>query len=47
MATIQHLQSSTQIIDLAGVKILTDPWLTSGEYLNDRGFINLFLMKTR
>lgn len=32
MATIQHLQSSTQIIDLAGVKILTDPWLTSGEY---------------
>lgn len=30
---IKHLQSSTQIIDLGGVKILTDPWLTEGEYL--------------
>lgn len=26
------MQSSTQIIDADGVKILTDPWLTSGEY---------------
>lgn len=32
MITVQHLQSATQIIDMAGVKILTDPWLTDGEY---------------
>lgn len=30
--TITHLQSSTQIIDVNGVKLLTDPWLTDGEY---------------
>ena len=30
--TIEHLQSSTQIINLNGLKILTDPWLTGGEY---------------
>jgi UDP-MurNAc hydroxylase len=29
---ISHLQSSTQIIDLGGVRLLTDPWLTEGEY---------------
>lgn len=29
---VTHLQSSTQIIDLDGVKVLTDPWLTEGEY---------------
>ena len=29
---ITHLQSSTQIINLDGIKILTDPWLTDGEY---------------
>lgn len=29
---VLHLQSSTQIIQLSGVKILTDPWLTQGEY---------------
>ena len=28
---LQHLQSSTQIIDLEGIKVLTDPWLTPGE----------------
>jgi len=28
-----HLQSSTQIIQLDSIKILTDPWLTEGEYL--------------
>ncbi len=32
MIKIQHLQSATQVIDLAGVKVLTDPWLTDGEY---------------
>ena len=32
MITVTHLQSSTQLIDLAGVKVLTDPWLTDGEY---------------
>jgi UDP-MurNAc hydroxylase len=30
---ITHLQSSTQIIQLGNVKVLTDPWLTDGEYL--------------
>ena len=29
---ITHLQSSTQIIQLGDVRILTDPWLTDGEY---------------
>lgn len=29
---ITHLQSSTQIISLGSTKILTDPWLTDGEY---------------
>jgi UDP-MurNAc hydroxylase len=29
---ITHLQSSTQIIHLGNVKVLTDPWLTDGEY---------------
>ena len=29
---ITHLQSATQIIDLDGIKVLTDPWLTDGEY---------------
>ena len=29
---ITHLQSSTQIIHLGDVRILTDPWLTDGEY---------------
>ena len=29
---VTHLQSATQIIDLDGIKVLTDPWLTDGEY---------------
>jgi UDP-MurNAc hydroxylase len=29
---VTHLQSSTQVIHLGDVKVLTDPWLTSGEY---------------
>lgn len=29
---ITHLQSSTQIIHLGNIKVLTDPWLTDGEY---------------
>lgn len=29
---ITHLQSSTQIVQLGEVRILTDPWLTDGEY---------------
>ncbi|NRP60362.1 MBL fold metallo-hydrolase [Marinobacterium sp. xm-d-564] len=29
---ITHLQSSTQIIHLGEIKVLTDPWLTDGEY---------------
>ena len=29
---ITHLQSSTQIIHLGELKVLTDPWLTEGEY---------------
>lgn len=29
---ICHLQSSTQIIHMDKIKILTDPWLTNGEY---------------
>lgn len=29
---ITHLQSSTQIIQLGEIRILTDPWLTDGEY---------------
>jgi UDP-MurNAc hydroxylase len=30
---ITHLQSSTQIIQFGSIKVLTDPWLTDGEYL--------------
>jgi UDP-MurNAc hydroxylase len=29
---LTHLQSSTQIIHLGDIKVLTDPWLTDGEY---------------
>ena len=29
---LTHLQSSSQIIDFGSTKILTDPWLTDGEY---------------
>lgn len=29
---VTHLQSSTQIIHLGEIKVLTDPWLTEGEY---------------
>lgn len=29
---ITHLQSSTQVITLGQTKVLTDPWLTDGEY---------------
>ena len=29
---ITHLQSSTQLINLGDLKVLTDPWLTDGEY---------------
>ena len=29
---VTHLQSSTQMIQLEDVKVLTDPWLTEGEY---------------
>jgi UDP-MurNAc hydroxylase len=29
---VTHLQSSTQIITLGDIKVLTDPWLTDGEY---------------
>lgn len=29
---LTHLQSSTQIIHLGNIKVLTDPWLTDGEY---------------
>lgn len=29
---VTHLQSSTQIIHLGDVRVLTDPWLTGGEY---------------
>ena len=29
---ITHLQSSTQLIEMGNIKILTDPWLTDGEY---------------
>ena len=29
---IRHLNSATQIISCGGVSILTDPWLTQGEY---------------
>lgn len=32
MNKIQHLQSATQLVTLSGVSILTDPWLTDGEY---------------
>lgn len=32
MAKISHLQSATQVITMNGIKILTDPWLTDGEY---------------
>lgn len=30
---VTHLQSSTQIIEVGGTRVLTDPWLTEGEYL--------------
>jgi UDP-MurNAc hydroxylase len=30
--SITHLQSATQLISLGGIAILTDPWLTDGEY---------------
>ena len=33
MSSIKHLQSATQIIELDGIKVLTDPWLVKGEYL--------------
>ena len=29
---LTHLQSSTEIIEIAGTRILTDPWLVDGEY---------------
>jgi UDP-MurNAc hydroxylase len=29
---LTHLQSSTEIIEVAGTRILTDPWLVDGEY---------------
>ena len=29
---LTHLQSSTQLINLGDITILTDPWLTNGEY---------------
>lgn len=29
---ITHLQSATQIVHLGDIKVLTDPWLTDGEY---------------
>ncbi|WP_099827034.1 MBL fold metallo-hydrolase [Oceaniglobus indicus] len=29
---ITHLQSSSELIEVAGVRILTDPWLVQGEY---------------
>ena len=29
---ITHLQSSTQLIHLGDITVLTDPWLTDGEY---------------
>ena len=29
---VTQLQSSTQVIELGKTKILTDPWLTDGEY---------------
>lgn len=29
---ITHLQSSTQLVHLGDLKVLTDPWLTDGEY---------------
>lgn len=29
---ITHLQSSTQIIEMGKIRVLTDPWLTEGEY---------------
>jgi UDP-MurNAc hydroxylase len=29
---LTHLQSSSQIIHLGDIKVLTDPWLTDGEY---------------
>ncbi len=29
---VTHLQSATQIIESDGLRILTDPWLTEGEY---------------
>lgn len=29
---ITHLQSSSQLVDLGSVRVLTDPWLTEGEY---------------
>ncbi len=29
---ITHLQSSSQLVDLGNARVLTDPWLTEGEY---------------
>lgn len=29
---ITHLKSSTELIEMNGIKILTDPWLSDGEY---------------
>ena len=33
MFKIQHLQSATQLISMGDKSVLTDPWLTEGEYL--------------
>lgn len=30
---VTHLQSSSQLVSLGNINILTDPWLTDGEYL--------------
>lgn len=32
MDSVQHLQSATQLVTLSNISILTDPWLTDGEY---------------
>ena len=29
---VTHLQSSTQIVEMGEIRVLTDPWLTEGEY---------------
>ena len=33
MFNIKHLQSATQVINMGEISVLTDPWLTEGEYL--------------